>query len=689
MRTEARRGSGAVALLALGFGLAGVVAAVLVAATKAPAVPGLPDAGAFTELSLPAMRAVAQAAAVLTVGVALFAAFLVPPQGSGYLGVGGYSALRGVTWLGGMWFVAAALMVPLTVADSIGRPVGDVLSLDVLSRAVPSLSTAEAWLLTACVAAVVTLGSRVVLTWGWTVPLFGLAVFGLLPVAVTGHSSAGGSHDVATNSLLFHIVAAALWIGGLAALLVHGRRQAGDLGLATTRFSRLALVCWVVMAVSGVVNALVRVPLSQVLGTSYGLLVIGKVAALLVLFLIGYRQRGRSVRAVVDRRDAGALLRLGAVEVLIMLATIGLAVALGRTEPPALARELTASELLLGYELHGPPTLGRLLFDWRFDLVYGTFALVAAVFYLLGVRRLRRRGDAWPAGRTFAWLAGCATVLVATSAGVGRYAPGMFSVHMGLHMMLSMLAPALLVLGGPVTLALRALPAARAGGLSGAGELPDARADGVSGAGGPPDVRAGGAPGPREWLLAAVHSPVVRVLTHPVVALALFVGSFYALYFSGLFDWALTTHWAHLAMNAHFLLVGLLFYWPVIGVDPAPRRLPPLGRLGLVFASLPFHAFFGIILMTSTAVVGGRFYAALGLPWVPDLLADQRLGGGLAWASGEVPLLVVLIALMVQWARTDERTARRDDRRADADGDADLTAYNAMLRQLADRDQPR
>ena len=104
----------------------------------------------------------------------------------------------------------------------------------------------------------------------------------------------------------------------------------------------------------------------------------------------------------------------------------------------------------------------------------------------------------------------------------------MFSVHMATHMLLSMVAPVLFVLGAPVTLGLRALP--------------------VAGRGSPP--------GPREWLLALVRSPVAKVLTHPVVALVLFVGSFYALYFSGLFDTALNYHWAHLLMNAHFLLAG-------------------------------------------------------------------------------------------------------------------------------------
>ena len=222
-------------------------------------------------------------------------------------------------------------------------------------------------------------------------------------------------------------------------------------------------------------------------------------------------------------------------------------------------------------------------------------------------------------------------------------------------MILAMLVPILLVLGGPVTLALRALrPAGR-----------------------------GRPPGAREWLLAAVHSPPARWLTHPLVSLPLFVGSYYVLYFSGLFAAALPEHGAHLVMNAHFLLTGLVFFWPLIGIDPAPRRLPPAARLGVLFASVPFHAFFGVALMSSATVIGSDFYRSLALPWVPDPLRDQQLGGGLAWASGEIPLLLVVIALLVQWARQDERSARRDDRRADADGDAELGAYNAMLRRLA------
>jgi len=604
-------------------------------------------------------KVTAEVSSAIAVGSLLFAAFLVPPQRSGVLDVGGYAAVRVAAPAAGVWCLASLTSAVFLAAQGVGKPIAELRPRTFVQNLGP-LPEVRVALITALVALVVAVSARLVLTWGWTATLFLVAVAGLLPIAVTGHSSAGGQHDLATNSLIYHLVAAALWVGGLVALLMFGNRVVGKEGsalrVAVTRFSALALVCWIVMAASGVVNALVRVHLDD-LGTPYGLLLLGKIAALLVLGGFGYLQRTKAVRAIEAEGSARPLVRLALGEFLVMFLTFGLASALARTPPPARTVVPSVVEQQLGYSLDEPPTLGNLLFDWRFDLIYGTAAILLAVLYVLGVRRLAMRGDRWPVGRTVAWLAGCAVLLMATSSGFGRYAPAMFSVHMETHMMLSMLAPVLLVLGGPVTLALRAIrPAGR-----------------------------NAPPGPREWLLAAVRSPVSRLLTHPVVALALFVGSFYLLYFSGLFDVALEQHWAHLAMNAHFLLTGYLFYWPVIGVDPAPRRLPHIARLGMVFASLPFHAFFGVILMGTQDVIGARFYQTLALPWASDLLADQRLGGGIAWAAGELPLLLVLVALLVQWARADERDARRRDRKADAEGDAEREAYNAMLRKLSER----
>ena len=649
----------------------GTAVAVLVAGgitalsgSRPAAALGLPDPGTLTTVALPAMRAASEIFMVLTIGAILLAAFLVPAQRSGYLDVAGFRAVRVASWTAAGWTVAALLMVPLTMADALGRPVQDVLNPGLMLDLMPRLSGPPAWLVTGLVAFVVLAGCRAVLTWGWTVALFALAVFGALPVTFTGHSAGGGAHDIATDSLVLHVLAATLWVGGLVAVLAtaaaRGPDRATALATAVPRFSRLALVCWLGLAVTGIVNALVRIPLGALVGSEYGALVLAKAGALMALGVLGALHRRSTVDAAA-RGEPGALLRLGGVEVLLMLATIGLAVALGRTAPPDTGAGLPSRiETVIGYDLAGPPTFLRLALDWRFDLIFGSAAIGLAVLYLLGVRRLRRRGDTWATGRTAAWLAGCAVLLVATSSGIGRYAPAMFSVHMGQHMLLGMLAPILLVLGAPVTLGLRALPAAGKAWPTGA----------------------------REWLLAAVHSPFARLLTNPLVALALFVGSYYALYFSGLFPAALPEHWAHKLMNLHFLLVGAVFFWLVVGVDPAPRRLPPAARMGLVFASVPFHAFFGVAVMSGNTALGGAYYRSLALPWVPDVLHDQGLAGGLAWAAGELPLLIVVVALLVQWSRQDERSARRDDRRADADGDADLEAYNAMLRRLATEGAP-
>ncbi|ORW49950.1 copper resistance protein CopD [Mycobacterium paraense] len=646
--------------------LAGCTAAGIGALSLADALSatGLPDPGPVTTLGLPFVRAAGEIAAVLAVGSFLFAAFLVPPQASGVLDADGYRALRIGTVASGAWAVCAALLVPLTISDVSGHRLADLDPGTIWSLS-GLVNTASAWRWTAILAAVVTLASLSVLRWSWTPVLVAASLVTLVPLGLTGHSSAGGSHDLATNSLLIHLVAASLWAGGLLALLAHALRSGDHTGLAARRFSMVALWCWVAMALSGSVNALVRVLPSDLLTTGYGRLVVAKFIALCTLGVLGWRQRRSAVAAL--QGDAGpavarrALVRLALIEAAVFGLTFGIAVGLGRTPPPPPpARLPTIPEAEIGYDFDGPPTVARILFDWRFDLIFGTAAIVLAALYAAGVVRLRRRGDRWPPGRTVAWLLGCLGLLFVTSSGVGRYMPAMFSMHMVAHMGLSMLVPILLVLGAPVTLALRALPAA--------------------GRGDPP--------GMREWLLAALHSRLSRFLTNPVVATVLFVAGFYGLYLSDLFDTTVSSHAGHLAMNVHFLLSGYLFYWVVIGVDPTPRPIPPLAKVGVVFASLPLHAFFGVVLMGWRKVLGGDYYRSLGLTWHTDLIGDQHLGGGIAWAAGEVPLVIVMIALLVQWARSDRRTARRLDRAAELDDDAELTAYNAMLAELARRETP-
>lgn len=663
LKPAAQRRASIVAPLLAGLGvLAGATAALIAALSLADALTatGLPDPGLVTTLGLPCVRAAGEIAAVLAVGSFLLAAFLVPPQPSGILDAAGYRALRLGTVSAGVWSVCAALLVPLTISDVSGHRLSEFLDPLRAWSLTGLIDTASAWRWTALLAAALTLASLPVLRWSWTPLLLAGALLTLVPLGLTGHSAAGGSHDLATNSLLIHLMAAGLWAGGLLALLAHALRGGEHADLAARRFSAVALCCFVAMAISGVLNALVRIAPGELVTSPYGCLVLVKFVALCLLGGLGWLQRRRGVAALqADSKATGSLIRLALGEAVIFAVTFGIAVGLGRTPPPPpTVLNPSVPMVKIGYDLDGPPTLARILFDWRFDLIFGTGAFVLAALYLAGVRRLHRRGDAWPAGRTTAWLLGCFTLLFATSSGAGRYMPAMFSIHMAVHMLLSMLVPVLLVLGGPTTLALRALP--------------------VAGRGEPP--------GAREWLLAALHSRVSRFFTNPIIAAVIFVVGFYGLYFSTIFNSIVGSHAGHVAMNVHFLLSGYLFYWVVIGVDPTPRPLSPLAKVAVVFGSLPLHGFFGVFLMGMHTVLGGWFYESLGLPWHTNLAADQRLGGGIAWGAGELPLVVVMIALLVQWQRSDQRTAKRLDRAADRDDDAQLAAYNAMLAEVARRD---
>jgi len=642
--------------------VAGLVAAAIGALSLAEALlaTGLPNPGPVTSYGLPFVRAAAAIVAVVAVGAFLLTAFVVPPQSTGVLDVDGYRSLRVGTAASTALAVLSAVMVPLSISDVAGQPVSDF-GLGELWTLAGEIETVNAWRWMAFIAAGVAIASRVVLRWSWTPLLVVGSVATLMPLALVGHSATGGAHDLGTNSLIVHLVSAALWAGGLVALLIHALRGGGYLDVAARRFSTLALWCYVAIGLSGIINALIRVQLSDLFTTRYGWLLVGKATALLVLGVLGYLQRRSAITALSEEpQNRRPLIRLAGMEAVIFAVTFGIAVGLGRTPPPPPVNlNPSPVEVAIGYTLDGPPTPQRLMFDWRFDLIFGTAAIVFAVTYLVGVRRLKARGDAWPVGRTIAWLSGCAFLLIATSSGVGRYMPAMFSMHMVAHMMLSMLVPVLLVLGGPITLLLRVLPAA--------------------GKGDPPGLR--------EWVQLLLHSSFSRFLTHPLVATSLFIGGFYGLYLSGLYDAAVDVHAAHLAMNLHFLLSGYLFYWVVIGIDPSPRRLPPVAKLGIVLVSLPLHAFFGVILMGTKSILGEKFYSNLALPWRIDLASDQHMGGAITWATGELPLLVVMIALVIQWSRSDERLARRQDRAADRDDDADLAAYNAMLAKMAQLDE--
>ncbi len=299
-----------------------------------------------------------------------------------------------------------------------------------------------------------------------------------------------------------------------------------------------------------------------------------------------------------------------------------------------------------------PFDLSRIITEWGVDPFLTVLSVWVAGSYLVGVWVLRRRGDRWPIGRTISFVGvGMGSFYVATSSGLAAYDTVLLSVHMTQHMILSMFVPLALALGAPVTLALRTLP-----------------------------------PRGRSWLLAVLHSRVVRVVSFPPVAFALFVLSPWVLYFTSWYDASVTSTYVHEMTHVHLVATGCLFLWPLVGVDPVPGRVAYPLRMLLMLLTLPFHAFLGVTIMGQQELIAGEWYSSLPMAWLPDPADDQHLAGGILWGTGDLVGLSFLVVLFAQWARASMREAEREDRRldrlerlerAEAESSADAAAGSA------------
>jgi cytochrome c oxidase assembly factor CtaG len=279
-----------------------------------------------------------------------------------------------------------------------------------------------------------------------------------------------------------------------------------------------------------------------------------------------------------------------------------------------------------------PPELTplRLLAGWTFEPVAAVLVVVAGSLYWYGVRRLRNRGDQWSRWRTCSTGLGLGAAVVATMSALGTYDTVLLRVHMAQHMVLSMVVPIFLALGAPITLALRTLPRR-----------------------------------PRQVLLAVIHSRPAKTLTFPLVAMAIFVANPFVLYFTGLYEATLRNGILHDLTHLHFVLIGCMWFWPLLGLDPMPLRPPYPLRMLALFVTLPFHAFLGVAIMAMTDVIAADWYAALDRQWGASAISDQRTAGAILWASGDLVGLLMLSVLFLQWASVSEREAMREDRRLD------------------------
>src|SRR5690606_10910413 len=476
----------------------------------------------------------------------------VLPVRNGELGGDALRALRAASWAALVLAGAAATVHLLTLSDLVGRPLGEALAGQAFTSYTGSVIQGQAYAAVFVLALTIVPAARLTVGHGGAIALLCLGIGTLVPLGLIGHSSSGDYHHSATISLLVHLIAMALWVGGLIAVAWYAGRRGRELPRAARAFSAVALGCFVLVGASGVVNAWVRFnSITEVFTTSYGLIMFGKIVALVALGVVGYMHRNRTL-PVLEAGRRGAFRRLAAGEIVIMGAAVGLAVALSRSQPPVpdTPAVLTPARDLLGYPLPPEFSVSRIFTEIYPDALFSIGCLCAFLLYAGGVWRLHRRGDRWPVGRTIAWMSGIAIVAFAGLSGLQTYGMTMMSVHMVQHMTLMMVCPILLVLGGPITHALRAIEPARRGDI-----------------------------GPREIILAVLNSRVVRVLTNPLVALTLFATGSFMVYFSGLFEAAMREHTGHLLMSMHFLLVGYLFFEILIGIDPLPKRPPYPARV--------------------------------------------------------------------------------------------------------------
>ena len=489
-----------------------------------------------------------------------------------------------------------------------------------------------------------------------------LLLFTLVAIVIPvfqSHSASSGSHSMAIGSLAIHVIALALWVGGVFAIafLTPVARSA-----AVPRFSVLALWAAIAVVASGSVNAFIRLNFKDAWNSNYSYLVIVKVVLTAGLIVIGYLHR-RNLKKLTEIKGS-KFIQLILAEVVIMTATLAVGSLLSSSQPPTRDSGTTVDRALsiVGVKMPQPPTLSRIFFGYEPDALMIGLLITAVALYIKGVMVLTKRGDKWPVGRTISFAIGISAIDFATSGGLGLYAQFSFSWHMIAHMTLGMIAPIAIVLSAPITLALRTLPQGR-----------NKEERGVRGT-----------------LLSVLHSRYSTIIVNPVGALAIFDGSLFALYFTPLFNNLMSNHAGHLFMSIHFLLAGFLFFHVIIGVDPNPKRPPFLARIVTLLAAMSIHAFFSVALMSATTQIDGGYFATLQTPWITDLLADQNKGGAIGWAMGEIPILIALVATFIMWTREDAREARRIDRTAErmaAMGQSDeLAEYNKYLQELADRD---
>ena len=550
------------------------------------------------------------------------------------------------------WLLVSALYVIVQVSYLLDQPLAASFDLTVIRSYLTQTSLGKAYLIQ-IIGILILLLIPLRRLLGSYISLL-IALIAITAPVFQSHGSSSGNHGLAIGALIIHVIALSFWVGGLFGLTQLSKQQKL---IALPRFSEIALWSAITVVISGAATAWTRLDSLQAWQSKYGVITLVKIS--LAFTLVGF---GALHRRWIIKSDYPSVFRLITAEIGVMFTTVFVGSWLSTVNPPDREIISTPALLVTGIEMPAPPTLSRVLLGYEADgLMLGLLIFLVAL-YIKGVVILIKRGDKWPVGRTIAFALGISAVDFATSGGLGLYSHFAFANHMMAHMVLGMIAPIGIVLGAPITLALRTLPLGR-----------NQQESGIRG-----------------MFIELLHSKLSKFYTNPVVALAIFDGSLFALYFTPLFGNIMQGHSGHFFMSLHFLLAGFLFFQVLIGIDPLPRKVPHIAKIIVIFAAMSIHAFFSISVMSATTLLDNGYFELLQRPWATDLLADQKLGGSIGWAMGEVPILLALLATFLQWLKADKNEAARIDRAADRAAamgeDDDLARYNNYLAQLNKRE---
>ena len=632
--------------------------------TGAAAPTQLFDPGSVVRWGLPVATAVMNLAATVSIGAFFLCAFVLPrPPDSAPATTGGAASAQGaprtrVEQTAGAWqftvrvgAVAAVLWAPaqmahllLTHLAALGVNIGSPSYGAQLVQFVTEIDMGRILIWGVLLTAVLAVVAVAVTGYASAAVATALAAIAVVPIALTGHAAGAANHELAVTAIWLHVIGVAVWAGGLAVLCMVAHRTGPALGDAVGRYSQVALWCFALVAVSGTASAWIRMEsVGDLFTSAYGRLLLLKVVLTVVVGAAGWWHRRATIPAIgalvppptrVDeetrqsRSAVGwAFWRLAGVEVLIMGTVMGVAVALGSSAPPVPQEPVTDASIvfsLTGSPVPPPPTVLTYLTSWRLDPLLGLLGVAAILVYLRWVVRLHRRGHNWTRRRTVSWVVGWVLVLWLTNGGPAAYGSVLFSAYVAQVVAVATIVPILLVYGAPGALALQGLPRRR-----------------------------DGSRGPREWLLGLARSPLANMVSHPALMAVILAGSLALVFYTPLVGLTANSFFARAALVVYLLLIGGGFVTAVLKANQRSRsnRLP---LLTLVVA-LACYIALGISITSQTVLLAPNYFGQMELPWAPDILADQNLGGSLTMGVSGTSVLALAIVVAIKRSPRQER----------------------------------